>query len=196
MAKQTKSRWNWDLLVPLLIFTLGTILPTVILPAIPLQLGLVAVQYGLFIVAMLLGWWLQRRVSSPQGRLIGWLIVILGLLVAMWVAAHIVPAVGLIFLNREIGTLIWLGFAVLVSGFTWWHRRRQPLSWFPAILGSLWITTFLAMLARVPATAGLMVTATGNILIAFGTILGDASILIIGWRIWQDRQASHDDPSK
>ena len=196
MAKQTKSRWNWDLLVPLLIFTLGTILPTVILPAIPLQLGLVAVQYGLFIIAMLLGWWLHRRVSSTQGQLIGWLVIILGLLVAMWVAARFVPAVGLIFLNREVGTFVWLGFAILVSLFTWWHRRRQPLSWFPAILGSLWITTFLAVLARVPATAGLMVTSTGNVLIAFGTILGDVSILIIGWRIWQDRQANHDEQSK
>jgi len=97
VTKQTKPQWwSWDLLVPLLIFTLGTILPSVILPAVPFQLLLVAVQYGLFVIAMALGLWLTQR-ASARGSIIGWLIIIIGLLVAMWIAARTVPAMGLVY---------------------------------------------------------------------------------------------------
>ncbi|MFC6208147.1 hypothetical protein [Levilactobacillus tongjiangensis] len=188
MTKQTKPQWwSWDLLVPLLIFTLGTILPSVILPAVPFQLLLVAVQYGLFVIAMALGLWLTQR-ASARGSLIGWLIIIIGLLVAMWIAARTVPAMGLVYLTRFGGSLTLLLFAVVVTGLTWWHQRRHANSWFPAILGSLWITTLLALLARIPLTSSLMVTSAGSWLIALGTILGDVSVLVIGWHIWIARQ--------
>lgn len=179
--------WNWDLLVPLLIFTLGTILPGVILPAVPLQLLLVGVEYGLFIVALVIGIWLTPRFTE-RGRVVAWLIVIVALLVAMRVAATTIPPVGLVYLTRGGGSIALIVFAVLVTGLTWWQNRVHPNSWLPAVLGSLWITTFLALLARVPATSGLMVTTSGNLLIALGTLLGDASVLIIGWHIWQARQ--------
>jgi len=185
---KTKVTWlSWDLLVPVLIFILGVILPAAILPAVPLQGLLIAVQFGLFIIAMALGIWVAQRVTA-QAQLIGWLVVIVALIIAMWVAARIVPAQGLIYLTRVGGSITLLVFALVVTGLTWWHHRRHADSWFPAILGSLWITTLLALLARFPLTSGLMVTSAGNLLIALGTILADASILIIGWHIWQVRQ--------
>ncbi len=185
---KAKATWlSWDLLVPVLIFILGVILPAAILPAVPLQGLLITVQFGLFIVAMALGIWVAQRVTA-QAQLIGWLVVIVALIIAMWVAARIVPAQGLIYLTRVGGSITLLVFALVVTGLTWWHHRRHADSWFPAILGSLWITTLLALLARFPLTSGLMVTSAGNLLIALGTILADASILIIGWHIWQVRQ--------
>ena len=190
LGKLPRSRpwWqNWDLLVPLLIFTLGTILPGVILPAVPLQLLLVAVQYGLFIIAMGLGVWLTHRFTA-RGRLIGWLVIIVGLLAAMSLAARLVPVRGLVYLTRVGGSLTLIVFALVVTGLAWWQNRQHPNSWLPAVLGSLWITTLLALLARVPLTSGLMVTSAGNVLIGLGTLLGDASFLIIGWHIWQARQ--------
>ena len=190
LGKLPRSRpwWqNWDLLVPLLIFTLGTILPGVILPAVPLQLLLVAVQYGLFIIAMGLGVWLTHRFTA-RGRLIGWLVIIVGLLAAMSLAARLVPVRGLVYLTRVGGSLTLIVFALVVTGLAWWQNRQHPNSWLPAVLGSLWITTLLALLARNQLTSGLMVTSAGNVLIGLGTLLGDASFLIIGWHIWQARQ--------
>lgn len=187
-STQSRPAWlSWDLLVPVLIFLLGVILPAAILPAVPLQGLLITVQFGLFIIAMALGIWLTQHVT-PRGQLVGWLVIIVGLIAAMGVAARTVPAHGLIYLTRVGGSITLLIFAVVVTGFTWWHHRRHADSWFPAILGSLWITTLLALLARFPLTSGLMVTSTGNLLIALGTILADASILIIGWHIWQIRR--------
>lgn len=194
LGKLTRQRpwWqNWDLLVPILIFTLGTILPGVILPAVPLQLLLVAVQYGLFLVAMGLGVWLTHRFTA-RGRLIGWLVIIVGLLAAMGLAARLVPARGLVYLTRVGGSLTLIVFALVVTGLAWWQNRQHPNSWLPAILGSLWITTLLALLARFPLTSSLMVTSTGNVLIGLGTLLGDASVLIMGWHIWQARQKATD----
>lgn len=189
---QPQSWWRtWDLLVPILIFTLGTILPGVILPAVPLQLLLVAVQYGLFIVAMGLGIWLTQR-FTVRGRLIGWLVIIVGLLAAMSLAARWVPARGLVYLPRVGGSVTFIVFALVVTGLAWWQKRQQPNSWLPAVLGSLWITTLLALLARFPLTSSLMVTSAGNFLIGLGTLLGDVSVLIIGWHIWQARQLKKD----
>lgn len=185
---QPRPWWqNWDWLVPLLIFTLGTILPGVILPAVPLQLLLVAIQYGLFLIAMGLGVWLTRRFTD-RGRLVGWLVIIVGLLVAMSLAARLVPARGLVYLTRVGGSIALIIFALVITALAWWQKRQQPNAWLPAVLGSLWITTALALLARFPLTSGLMVTSTGNLLIGVGTILGDVSVLIIGWHIWQARQ--------
>ncbi|WP_395321624.1 hypothetical protein [Levilactobacillus parabrevis] len=195
MGKLVEQRpwWQtWDALVPLLVFTLGTILPSVILPAVPLQLLLVAVQYGLFILAMGLGLWLTQRFTI-RGRLIGWLVIIVGLLAAMGIAARTVPAHGLVYLTRVGGSITLLVFAVIITGLAWWQNRQHPNAWLPAVLGSLWITTLLALLARFPATSGLMVTSAGNLLIGLGTLLGDASVLIIGWRIWQARQHKAED---
>lgn len=186
-AQQRPTWWTWDLLVPVLIFVLGVILPAAILPAVPLQGLLIAVQFGLFVIAMALGIWLSQRVA-PQGQVIGWLVIVVGLVLAMWIAARTVPAAGLVYLTRGGGSVALLIFAVAVTALTWWHHRRHADSWFPAILGSLWITTLLALLARFPLTSGLMVTSSGNFLIAVGTVLADASILIIGWHIWQVRQ--------
>nr|WP_125576115.1 hypothetical protein [Levilactobacillus angrenensis] len=186
-ARKRPTWWTWDLLVPVLIFVLGVILPAAILPAVPLQGLLIAIQFGLFIIAMALGIWLSQRVA-PQGQVIGWLVIVVGLVLAMWVAARTVPAAGLLYLTRVGGSVALLIFAVAITLLTWWHHWRHADSWFPAILGSLWITTLLALLARFPLTSGLMVTASGNFLIAVGTVLADASILIIGWHIWQVRQ--------
>lgn len=190
MGKLVKQRpwWQtWDALVPLLVFTLGTILPAVILPAVPLQMLLVAVQYGLFFLAMGLGLWLTQRFTA-RGRLIGWLVIVVGLLAAMGIAARTIPAHGLVYLTRVGGSIALLVFAVVVTGLAWWQNRQHPNAWLPAVLGSLWITTLLALLARIPATSGLMVTSAGNFLIGLGTLLGDVSVLIIGWRIWRARQ--------
>lgn len=195
MGKLVNQRpwWQtWDALVPLLVFTLGTILPSVILPAVPLQMLLVAVQYGLFILAMGLGLWLTQRFTA-RGRLVGWLVIIVGLLAAMGIAARTVPVHGLVYLTRVGGSITLLIFAVVITGLTWWQNRQHPNSWLPAVLGSLWITTLLALLARMPATSGLMVTGAGNFLIGLGTLLGDVSVLIIGWRIWQARQQKADE---
>ncbi len=195
MGKLVNQRpwWQtWDALVPLLVFTLGTILPGVILPAVPLQMLLVAVQYGLFILAMGLGLWLTQRFTA-RGRLVGWLVIIVGLLAAMGIAARTVPVHGLVYLTRVGGSLTLLIFAAVITGLAWWQNRQHPNSWLPAVLGSLWITTLLALLARIPATSGLMVTGAGNFLIGLGTLLGDVSVLIIGWRIWQARQQKTDE---
>jgi len=187
-AASTKPTWlTWDLLVPVLIFILGVVLPAAILPAVPLQGLLITVQFGIFVIAMILGIWLAGRVNS-QMQLVGWLVIIVALFLATWLAARIVPARGLIYLTRGGGSVFLLVFALAVTGLTWWHHRRHADSWFPAILGSLWITTLLGLLARFPLTSGLMVTSAGNLLIALGTVLADASILIIGWHIWQLRQ--------
>lgn len=186
--EQPRPWWQtWDLLVPLLFFTLGTILPGVILPAVPLQLLLVTVQYGLFIVAMALGLWLTHQFTA-RGRLIGWLVIVVGLLAAMSLAARLVPARGLIYLTRVGGSVTLIVFALVITGLAWWQNRQHPNSWLPAILGSLWITMVLALLARFPLTSSLMVTSAGNFLIGLGTLLGDVSVLIIGWHIWQARQ--------
>jgi len=195
MGKLVNQRpwWQtWDALVPLLVFTLGTILPSVILPAVPLQMLLVAVQYGLFILAMGLGLWLTQRFTA-RGRLVGWLVIIVGLLAAMGIAARTVPVHGLVYLTRVGGSITLLIFAVVITGLAWWQNRQHPNSWLPAVLGSLWITTLLALLARMPATSGLMVTGAGNFLIGLGTLLGDVSVLIIGRRIWQARQQKADE---
>lgn len=195
MGKLVNQRpwWQtWDALVPLLVFTLGTILPSVILPAVPLQMLLVAVQYGLFILAMGLGLWLTQRFTA-RGRLVGWLVILVGLLAAMGIAARMVPVHGLVYLTRVGGSLTLLIFAVVITGLAWWQNRQHPNSWLPAVLGSLWITTLLALLARMPATSGLMVTGAGNFLIGLGTLLGDVSVLIIGRRIWQARQQKADE---
>lgn len=188
VSMTTGPSWlSWDLLVPVLIFVLGVILPAAILPAVPLQGLLISIQFGFFVIAMALGiWWSQR--ATGQVQLVGWLVIIVALIVAMWVAARMVPARGLIYLPRVGGSVVLVLFALVVTGLTWWHRRRHADSWFPAILGSLWITTLLALLARFPLTSGLMVTSAGNLLIALGTVLADASILMIGWHIWQIRQ--------
>ncbi|WP_270757041.1 hypothetical protein [Levilactobacillus brevis] len=185
---RTKPQWlTWDLLVPVLIFISSGILPAIILPAIPLQGLLVAVQFGLFVIAMVVGLGVTRQ-ATLRRRVLSWLAIVVVLLVAMGIAAKTVPARGLVYFPRGGGSLVLVGFALVVTGFTWWHHRRHVTSWFPAVLGSLWITTLLALLARFTGTAGLMVTTTGNLLIGVGTILGDVSILIIGWHIWQLRQ--------
>nr|WP_225428292.1 hypothetical protein [Levilactobacillus enshiensis] len=188
VARAKPSWLTWDLLVPLLIFTLGTIIPSAILPAVPFQLLLVGLEYGFFVIAMALGIGVTQRIHTPRGQIASWLVIIIALLLAMRVAAQTVPAQGLVYLTRVGGSITLLVFAIVVTGLTWWHHRRHANSWFPAILGSLWITTLLALLARMPATSGLMVTSAGNLLIALGTILGDLSILIIGWHIWQARK--------
>ncbi|TGD19785.1 hypothetical protein EGT51_02825 [Levilactobacillus suantsaiihabitans] len=186
-ARQRPTWWSWDLLVPVLIFVLGVILPAAILPAVPLQGLLIAVQFGLFVIAMALGIWVSQHLGA-QGQVLSWLVIIVALVVAMRVAAQTVPAAGLLYLTRGGGSVALIAFAVIVTGLTWWHHQRHADSWFPAILGSLWITTLLALLARFPLTSGLMVTSAGNLLIAIGTVLADASILMIGWHIWQIRQ--------
>lgn len=186
-ARQHPTWWSWDLLVPVLIFVLGVILPAAILPAVPLQGLLIAVQFGLFVIAMALGIWVSQHLGA-QGQVLSWLVIIVALVVTMRVAAQTVPAAGLLYLTRGGGSVALIAFAVIVTGLTWWHHQRHADSWFPAILGSLWITTLLALLARFPLTSGLMVTSAGNLLIAIGTVLADASILIIGWHIWQIRQ--------
>lgn len=181
-----------DLWFPFILFTVGIILPTVILPAVPLQLSLVAVQYGLLVIALGLGIWLAPK-FSPRGRLVSWGIIVVALLAALSVAARWVPAAGLVYLTRKGGSVFLLAFAVVVTGLIVGVQRRQTASWLPALTADVWITTLLALMARIAPTSSLMVTATGNLVIALGTILGDLSILIIGWHIWQTRQSANDE---
>lgn len=177
-----------DLWFPFILFTIGIILPTAILPAVPLQASLMAVQYGLLVIALGLGIWLAPK-FSPRGRLVSWGLIIVVLLAVLSVAARWVPAAGLFYLTRKGGSVFLLVFAVALTALIVVVQRRQPESWLPALTADVWITTLLALMARIAPTSSLMVTAMGNLIIALGTILGDLSILIIGWHIWQTRQA-------
>lgn len=177
-----------DLGFPFLLLTIGIVLPTAFLPAVPLQAPLLAVQYGLLIVALAIGTWLTPKFAF-KGQIVSWGIIVLVLLVALNLAARWVPTAGLIFLTRKGGTVFLLAFAVIVTALIVWAKKRRTETWLPALTADLWITILLAVMARVTPTSALMVTTTGSILIAIGTVIGDLSILIIGWHIWQTRQA-------
>lgn len=192
-AQLGESLWQrpwWltmDLWFPILLFFLGTILPTVILPGVPFQGLSIAVQFGLFLVALAIGIWLLPRFTT-RGRTIGWGLIIVLLLLALGMAARLVPAVGLIYVTRKGGSLFLLALAVILTGVIVWDHRRRPDSWLPALTANLWITTALALLARVNPTATMMVGPSGGVLIILGTLLGDISILVIGWHIWRSRR--------
>lgn len=176
-----------DLWFPFILFTIGIVLPPAILPAVPLQLSLVAVQYLALVIALGLGIWVTAHLGL-RGRIISWGVLIVLLVAALSFATRWVPAAGLIYLTRKGGSLFLVAFAVIVTVLIVWHQRRHANSWLPALTADLWIMTLLALLARVAPTSSMMVTATGNLIIAVGTILGDLSVLVIGWHIWQQRQ--------
>ena len=177
-----------DLWFPLGLFVVALILPTVILPAVPLQLLLVGVQLLLLVVAVALGIWVTPRVGA-RGRAIAWGVIAVVLIIALNLVAKVLPAAGLVYITRKGGSIALLLFAVIVTALIIWEQHRHEDSWLPALIADLWIMTVLALLARINPTAGLMATTTGTLLIGLGTLVGDISILISGWHIWRQRQA-------
>lgn len=180
--------WTHDLWFPLGLFVVGLVLPTIILPAVPLQLLAVGVQLVLLVVALALGIWLTPNLG-PRGRAIGWGVIVVALLVSLNLVGRSLPAVGLVYITRKGGSIFLLLFAVVLTGLILWDQRRHPDSWLPALIAALWIMTVLGLLARMAPTAGLMATSTGTLMIGAGTLVGDVSILVSGWHIWRQRQA-------
>ena len=188
-VKKTRPWWlTTDLWFPLGLFIVGLILPTIILPAVPLQTLLVAVQLVLLVIAVALGIWLAPHVG-PRGRAIGWVAIAVVLLVALNLVAKVLPAVGLVYVTRKGGSIVLLLFAIAMTALILWDQRRHPNSWLPALIADLWIMTVLALIGRIAPTAGLMATSTGTVMIGLGTLIGDVSILVSGWHIWRQRQA-------
>ncbi len=191
MKRQKGHPWWWstDLFFPLGLFFVGLVLPTVILPAVPLQLLKIGVQLVLLVVAVILGLWLTPRFAT-RGQLVSWGLIAVGLLIIWNLVGRALPAVGLVYVTRKGGSLALLAVAVILTVLILWDQRRHPNSWLPALVADLWIMTVLALIARINPWSSLMVTSTGNLLIGLGTLVGDISILVSGWHIWRQRRAA------